>query len=329
MPTQIRGNTQILAGSIDAARLQASFNLPISQIQNGATLLRADGSVAATAPLPMGGNRITGLGTPTQATDAATKAYADSIAQGLDVKPSVRVCIDTHQSSLATLLTGDGVALAAGNRVLLIGQATPSQNGFWVANAGAWTRPSDYAAASTDLVSGGTFVFVEEGTNYADTGWVLTTNGAVTVDTTATAWTQFSGAGSLVAGAGLTKTGNSVDVGQGNGISVTANAIAVLPAPSGNITVDPAGVSVTPGIFLELAKLATLTPQDCTGTVNGINVTFSLPSAPLANTVSVYLNGLLQKRVTDYTISGSTITFVTAPQSSGTADWVAASYIAA
>jgi hypothetical protein len=172
-------------------------------------------------------------------------------------------------------------------------------------------------------------VFIEEGTTFADTGWTCTTNGVITIDTTVTAWTQFSGAGQILAGTGLTKAGNSLDVGAGNGITVNADTIEVRPDPAGNITVTGAGVAVTAGVFVQLTKLVTLSPQAVTGTVNGTNVIFQLQAPPVAGTVCVFLNGQLQQPGTDYSISGVTITFVAPPQSTGAADWVSATFISA
>lgn len=321
---QIRGNTQILAASIDAARLQASFNLPTAQLQDGALLLKSDGTVPLTANLAAGGFKITGLGTPTAAGDAVSKAYTDALVQGLDTKAAARVAIDAN-----FLLTGtptvQSVTLAAGDRVLLFAQTNGAQNGLWVVAAGAWARPTDYAAAAT--IKPNAYVFVSEGT-YADNGFTLTNNTNVVVDTTATTWTQFSGAGQVAAGGGLTKTGNTLDVGAGQGIQVDADTITVA-LDGATLTKGAAGLKVTDNTFALLSKLTTLSPQTLTGTVNGTNTVFTLPSAPLTGTASVYLNGLLQRPTTDYSIAGSTVTFVVAPSATGAADWVAASYIAA
>ena len=104
-------------------------------------------------------------------------------------------------------------------------QSTGSQNGLYDVSASAWTRTSD-SDSTTGELSGGTFVFVQEGTVNADSGFVCTNDGAVTVGTTALTFTQFSGAGQIVAGAGLTKTGNTLDVG-GTASRITVNADTV------------------------------------------------------------------------------------------------------
>jgi hypothetical protein len=147
----------------------------------------------------------------------------DGIAQGLDAKASVKAA-STGNLSLTGAQTVDGVSLVATDRILVKDQSTPAQNGIYVVAAGAWTRATD-ADTWAELPSA--FVFVEQGTVNADTGWVSTVDQGGTLNTTAVTWTQFSGAGSITAGAGLTKTGASLDVGQGAGITVNADSIQV------------------------------------------------------------------------------------------------------
>jgi hypothetical protein len=162
----------------------------------------------------MGTNKITGLGTPTDATDAATKAYVDSAAQGIDWKPSVRAATTGNVTLASALENGDvldGVTLATGNRVLVKDQSTGSENGIYVVKvSGAPDRSTDCDTAA-ELTSNFA-VFVEEGTVNADQGYVLTNDGAITVGTTALTFTQFTGLGQIVAGTGLDKTGNTIDI---------------------------------------------------------------------------------------------------------------------
>lgn len=176
----------------------------------GLTQSQISGLTTALAALaPLASPTFTGtvtVPTPTTSTEAANKGYVDSVAQGLDAKPSVAV-VATFNLTLSGTQTVDGVALTAGQRVLATAQTTGSQNGVWVVAAGAWTRPTDYASGSSQI---GAFVFVEGGTAGSSSGWVQTGTTAVTVDTTASTWTQFSGAGEITAGTGLTKTGNTL-----------------------------------------------------------------------------------------------------------------------
>lgn len=163
---------------------------------------------APTADISNGGFKITNVAEPTLSTDAATKNYVDSVAQGLDVKASVAVAT-TANITLSGTQTIDGVAVAAGDRVLVKNQTTASANGIYVVAAGAWTRSTD-ADTWAKLVSA--FVFVEKGTVGADTGWVSTIDNGGTLGSTAVTFSQFSGAGTYTAGTGLTLTGTQFSI---------------------------------------------------------------------------------------------------------------------
>lgn len=163
---------------------------------------------APTADISNGGFKITNVAEPTLSTDAATKNYVDSVAQGLDVKASV-VVATTANITLSGAQTIDGIAVVAGNRVLVKNQTTASANGIYVVAAGAWTRSTD-ADTWAKLVSA--FVFVEKGTVGADTGWVSTIDAGGTLGSTAVTFSQFSGAGTYTAGTGLTLTGTQFSI---------------------------------------------------------------------------------------------------------------------
>ena len=195
----------------------------ISDFDAGVQANRLDQMAAPTAAVSLNSQKITGLATPTASTDAANKAYVDGLSQGLDAKPSVRVAT-TANITLSGTQTIDGVGVVAGDRVLVKDQSTASQNGIYVVAAGAWTRAADMDAAAEFP---GAFTFVEQGTVNADTGWLATVDAPVTVGTTAVPWVQFSAAGQIIAGAGMTKTGNQLDVGQGTGVVVGADTVGV------------------------------------------------------------------------------------------------------
>lgn len=180
---------------------------------------------APTADVSLNSHKLTGVSDPTSAQDAATKNYVDLVAQGLDPKASVRVAT-TGNITLSGTQTIDGVSVIAGDRVLVKDQSTGTENGIYVVSAGAWSRATDFNTSAK--ATSGSFVFVEEGTTNDNSGWVLSTNAPITLDTTSLAFTQFSGAGQITAGAGLTATGNTLDViGTANRIVVSANSVDI------------------------------------------------------------------------------------------------------
>jgi len=191
--------------------------------------------------LDMGTNRIISVATPVDPTDAANKEYVDSVATGLDVKASVRVASTANVANLTSVTTIDGIALADGDRVLLKDQTTASQNGIYeysAAGNGSLSRASD-ADDNAEMTSG-VFVFVEEGTANADNGYVLVTDGSITVGSSAMVWEQFSGAGQIIAGAGIQKNGNEIFLNFGAG---------VVELPSDEVGLDLRSDS---GLFLTL-----------------------------------------------------------------------------
>ncbi|MFO0677064.1 MAG: hypothetical protein U0169_11035 [Polyangiaceae bacterium] len=196
------------------------------------------GGLTLGGAIAMGGNKITGLGSPTVGTDAATKSYVDSVAQGLTLKTPALV-VATSNITLSGTQTIDGVAVVAGNRVLAAGQTTPSENGVYVVAAGAWARAADMPAGSN---AASDYLFVQEGTNYADTGWVCSTDpGSDVVGTNSLTFVQFSSAGAILGGAGLVKTGNTLDVGDGPGILVSADKIEVELSGTPGLEFDVGG----------------------------------------------------------------------------------------
>lgn len=224
---------------------------------------------AATANIAMGTFKITGLGDPTNPQDAATKAYVDQVAQGLDVKGSVRVAT-TANGTLGTAFangqTVDGVTLATGDRILIKNQTTQSENGIYTVNAsGAPTRAVDFDAW-TEIP--GAFTFVEVGTTNADSGWVCTSDQGGTLGTTAITFAQFSGAGQITAGAGLTKTGNTIDVAAADS-SVTVNADSIQVAVDNSTIEVSSGLRVKDGgiTFAKIASAVWGTTIDTTGSV--------------------------------------------------------------
>lgn len=192
------------------------------------------------------------VATPTDPAHAATKGYVDAARQGLDVKKSVRAATTGPVNLASDLEAGDTldttVTLVAGNRVLVKNQSTASENGIYVVqSSGAAVRASDAnGTADTGEMSGGVFTFVEEGAVNADSGWVVTSNGPITVGTDPITWVQFSGAGQVTAGAGLTKSGNTIDaVGTSDRITVNADSIDIASTYVGQSSITTLGTIAT------------------------------------------------------------------------------------
>jgi len=192
-------------------------------------------------------NSSTGVFTANTST-LALKSYVDSqvqaSAQGLDVKGSVRAAT-TADITLSGTQTIDGVSLSAGDRVLVKDQTDGTENGLYVVvDGGSWTRTTD--ADSDSEVTAGLFTFVTEGTSYADTGWVVSTNDDITVGTTAITFTQFSGAGVISAGDGIVQNGTVFDVvGTSDRITVNADSIDIASTYVGQSSITTVGTITT------------------------------------------------------------------------------------
>lgn len=215
-----------------------------SQGDNDTSIATTAFVVAATAPKAnLASPAFTGtptVPTPTTGTGIANKDYVDGAIQGLDAKNSVRVAT-TANITLSGTQTIDAVAVAAGDRVLVKDQSTASQNGLYIVASGAWSRAADM---DTWAEVPGSFVFVEDGSNNVDTGWISTANAGGTLGTTAITWTQFSASGTVTASTGLTKVGNDIRVAS-LGITTTMLAdSAVTSAKLADGSVDLLGSKV-------------------------------------------------------------------------------------
>lgn len=217
----------------------------ISDFDTQVRTSRLDQMAAPTASVSLNSQKITNLTDPTTAQEAATKQYVDNVATGLDAKASVRAAT-TADISLAGAQTIDGVSVVATDRVLVKNQSSASENGIYVAAAGAWARASDTDTWS-ELISA--FTFVEEGTTQADTGWVSQANAGGTLGSTSIAWAQFSSSSGVTAGDGLVQNGNAFDVvGTSNRISVSANAVDISSSYVGQTSITTLG-TITTGVW--------------------------------------------------------------------------------
>jgi len=225
---------------------------------------------------------------PSADTDIANKAYVDSVAQGLDVKAS---CVyattgNVTLSGLGTQAGGDWASsLTAGDRILVKNQVTQANTGIYAARASGWTRTADM---NTWAEVPSAFTFVESGTTLSDTGWVCTSNQGGTIGVTAITWSQFSGAGSYLAGTGLTLTGNTFSItntavtaaaygsasqvatftvnAQGQLTLAASTSIAIAASQVTSGTFDTARLS---GSYTGITAIGTLTDLTVTNTITG------------------------------------------------------------
>ena len=216
--TDINGLT-----SLDVDNLTLDANAITSTDSNGNIELSPNGT--GTVVVPASYEARAGFSSQS----LVNKAYVDSVTSGLSVKTPVKVATTgnlnaTYNNGAGSLtansnfaLSVDGVTVSVNDRILVKDQSTAAQNGFYKVTATGsgsaafvLTRTPDADAAS-ELVAGA-FAFVEEGTANADNGYVLSTDGAVTLGTTAINFEQFSGAGQISAGDGLSKTGNALSL---------------------------------------------------------------------------------------------------------------------
>ena len=200
----------------------------------------------------------------------ANKEYVDQVAQGLDTKPSCKLGTTANLTATysngtagvgATLTASANGALVldtqAGNvndRILVKDQTTRTENGIYtvtttgdISNPFVLTRsiPEDQPAE----LSGGAFVFVEEGSLNANNGYTFTHTGAPTFGTTNLDVSQFSGAGQINAGDALTKDGNRLDVAvddsslEVNSDALRVKALGVVNSMLANSTIQTAKIA--------------------------------------------------------------------------------------
>lgn len=271
--TVVTGGGDLAAGSVAISALVTN---PLARANHTGTQLaatisdlaavvqayRLDQFAGPNAAVSWNSQRITNLLDPVNPQDAATMAYVDATAQGLDVKGSVRVATTvagTFASSFENGDTVDGVVLATGNRILLKNQVAGAENGLYTVNAsGAPTRTTD--ANTSAEVTAGMYTFVSEGTANAQRGFVLITADPIVLGTTALVFTQFSGAGLY--------TGT-------NGVSVTGSVIEFVPASGGGLITAVGGASVDTTVVARKYSVlltASATSYTITHNLNTLNV---------------------------------------------------------
>jgi hypothetical protein len=335
--TQIHGEKQVQSATIKSAQIHGTAGITDAQLANGAVYVKAGGSVAFTADQSHGGFKITNLADPAVGTDAANRQWVLSQIGGSAATTSATArAATTANITLSATQTVDGVALSAGDICLVKNQTTPASNGLYTVAAGAWTR---IPGMDTWAEVPGVVCSVQQGTVNADTLWLSTADAGGTLNTTSITWVQIPGASDIIAGLGLSRTGQTIDfIGSDASLTVNPDSVTVHLDVAGALTLSAAGIKantdnttidinlntlrVKPGsigdtqLAVAYQKQGNIVIRETpAGTINGVNVTFTLAATPVAGTEQIFLNGILQESGAgnDYTISGATITMLAAP----------------
>lgn len=264
-------------------------------------------------------------------TQNAVKSYVDAVAQGLSVKGSVKLATatalptNTYLTGVITVtatgtLTIDGTLVALNDRILVKDEASQLKNGVYtcttagaVGVAAILTRSSDMDASAEFP---GAFVFVESGTVNAAAGFVCTNSSNPTVGTTAITFTQFSGAGEITAGTGISKTANTlsidtaVTVDKTTAQTLTNKIIQLTPLPGVDLTVSGITAQFTTNeaqafgdlIYIDSSGKSHLAKADAIATSKVIGMATGTFSS--AGTGTYLLNGFARNDAWNWTVGG-------------------------
>ena len=262
--------------------------------------------------------------TPSASTDIANKTYVDTVAQGLDTKASV-VAATTVDITLSGAQTIDGISVVAADRVLVKNQTLSQNNGLYLCASGAWTRTTDM---NTWAQVPGAYVFVEDGTTQADTGWVCTSNAGGTLGTTAITWAQFSGAGSGVSSITFGTTGLTPATTTTGAVTVGGTLTIANGGTNGTATPTSNGIVYGTGTTIAYTAAGT-TGQVLTATTSGAP-TWASP-ATSGTVTSVGFTGGIITVATATTTPAFTVAGTSGgiPYFSSTSTWATSALLAA
>ena len=223
----------------------------ISDFATVAQGYRLDQFAVPTADLNINSKKLTGVAEPTNLQDAATKNYVDAVSAGQNNKGTAWVATTANLNLSAPGAIIDGVSLSnpGGALVLVKNQTDQTQNGLWIWNGASSPMTRATNADSTAEVRTGMQIFVAEGTVNNLTSWRLVTAGVIVPGTSNQIFTQDSGLAQLLAGQGMTKTGNQIDVvGTADRISVGSDSIDIASTYAGQSTITTLG-TITTGVW--------------------------------------------------------------------------------
>jgi flagellar hook-length control protein FliK/uncharacterized membrane protein YccF (DUF307 family) len=273
-----------------------------NQIAN--SQVNADKLDLSTGTFNFSGATVT-VATPSADAEAATKAYVDSVAAGLDPKESCFVAT-TAAITLSGTQTIDGQSVTVGKRVLVKNQVSSVDNGIYICAAGSWSRSTDFATGSAEA---GAYSYIEAGTDNGQLKFVCTSQaGSDVVGTNNITFGIYSGPDSTTAGDGLQKTGDAISVkldgstiaASASGIKVAAGAIsnneisdsaAIANSKLANSSVSLGGVSVALGgtdatPAFNLADATNYPTSSLVGTVSNAQLAGSISEDKLAGSIS-------------------------------------------
>jgi len=330
--SQIRGNTQIISGTILNAQIATGAGITNDKL---ATFVQNQNA---------GGFQIVNAADPTTPQALGTKNYIDlavaAVANGLSWKDAVKMVYTSNLAALSGLTANDGYTPVTGDRILLTAQTTGSQNNVYIAQSGAWTVAPD--CTSGPGLQNAT-VTVENGTSSAGKTYTQTIESAITVGTTSLTWVVGPSINPVNFRNGLAQTGLNVDVvptdssltaiagsvkvNVDNITLVTGASVAVKAGGIGSVqlaAIAGNGLAGGAGSALTIRKKVDTTASGITGAVNSSNTAFTLSTTPAPAAIEdLYLNGLILQPLVDYTISGTTVTMIQVPQ---TGDLMLAKY---
>jgi len=227
------------ATDLTDTNIAAGAGIASSKLADGANFLKKDGSVTMTGSLDSGNNKLLNVGTGTVSTDGVNKGQLDSAIAALNstfkVKPNARAATTGNITiSNPGTATFDGVTLSNGEILFVRVQTAPAENGLYTFNGSgiALTRISQMDAW---IEVPGAFFAIEEGTTYADTIWLCTSNTGGTLGTTAITFNQIPSTAGLTASNFVT---NETPAGTVNGSNVTFTLAATPTAGSEEVYIE-------------------------------------------------------------------------------------------